>query len=228
MKLPSLLLTPLLSISGLIFLAGWICLVIASSQQTSAAAGFSAPTLFNQGNSYAREGKLGLAIASYERAKILDPTDPNITANLNWVREKAALPTPAEDWLENLVGWASPNTWAWMGCGGLILIGTSFLAQIAFSRTRLWTFGGLIVGFAFITLCLVNAYTTELKSSEYVVVTPNAKAYVAPATNAESSFNLNAGQQVNRNGQYQDFILIADSDGHTGWVKQSEIIPILP
>lgn len=41
---------------------------------------------FNLGNTYARSGQLGQAVACYLRAKALDPADKDIASNLAWVR----------------------------------------------------------------------------------------------------------------------------------------------
>ncbi len=51
-------------------------------QQPQAPAGYSAAALYNLANAYARAGKPGLAVLNYERAKLLDPQDPDIDANL--------------------------------------------------------------------------------------------------------------------------------------------------
>jgi hypothetical protein len=54
--------------------------------------GYSAPALYNLANAYARQGKPGLAVLNYKRAKLLDPNDPDIDANLRQVRQSAGLP----------------------------------------------------------------------------------------------------------------------------------------
>src|SRR5271154_658018 len=54
--------------------------------------GYSASALYNLANSFARAGKPGLAVLNYERARLLDPKDPDIEANLRHVREASAQP----------------------------------------------------------------------------------------------------------------------------------------
>ena len=48
-----------------------------------AQAGYSAATLYNYANAFARAGKPGFAVLNYERARLLDPSDPDIDANLD-------------------------------------------------------------------------------------------------------------------------------------------------
>ncbi len=50
---------------------------------------YSADRLYNLANSYARAGKPGLAVLSYERAALLAPADQDINANLAYVRAAA-------------------------------------------------------------------------------------------------------------------------------------------
>src|SRR6202161_2860169 len=50
---------------------------------------YSADGLYNLANSYARAGKPGLAVLNYERAALLAPDDPDINANLAYVRTAA-------------------------------------------------------------------------------------------------------------------------------------------
>src|SRR5271170_4000942 len=63
-------------------LALWAAQACAQSSQPA----YSADGLYNLANSYARAGKPGLAVLSYERAALLAPDDPDINANLAYVR----------------------------------------------------------------------------------------------------------------------------------------------
>ena len=80
-------------------LSGMRCLALAFALALSAAApshaasapeGYSAPALYNLGNAYARTGKPGLAVLNYERARLLDPSDPDLETNLRHVRDRQA------------------------------------------------------------------------------------------------------------------------------------------
>jgi tetratricopeptide (TPR) repeat protein len=46
----------------------------------------SAPLVFNLGNAYARAGDRGRALLNYERARRLAPADPDVAANMAYVR----------------------------------------------------------------------------------------------------------------------------------------------
>src|ERR1700722_1594208 len=76
--------------------------------------GYSAAGLYNLANSYARAGKPGMAILNYERASLLAPGDPDIQANLRFVRASAHLPAEMPDALDRIARIASPFWMSWL------------------------------------------------------------------------------------------------------------------
>jgi len=220
---------PLVLILGIAFIGVLVC--FASFRSLQAGAGtenYSAPALFNQANAYARDGKTGLAIASYERAQLLAPGDPNISSNLQWVREKAGLPAPFEGWLDRAVSWASPNTMACLGCLGLILIGAGILGIVSRSQGRPLMSVAIMVGTVLLALSITNAVIIWQKSDEAVVITPDAPARISPTTLGETAFRLPSGELTTLHGHYHDFVLVDDAAGHSGWVRQSDLASLIP
>src|SRR5580692_3330165 len=99
-------------------------------------AGYSAPSLYNLANSFARAGKPGLAVLNYERARLLDPKDPDIDANLRRVRESSGLPTEPVRVLDRLARIFSPSIVSLTCVLGLLIAGVSMLARAAFPARR--------------------------------------------------------------------------------------------
>jgi hypothetical protein len=62
-------------------------------------------------------------VLNYERAKLLDPNDPDIEANLNHVREAAGLPPESRSQFERISGIAGPQMLACLGVLGLLIAG---------------------------------------------------------------------------------------------------------
>ena len=60
-------------------------------QAVLAESGYSAPVLFDLGNSYYREGNFPQAILAYQRARWLSPNDPEVTANLQLAQKQAGI-----------------------------------------------------------------------------------------------------------------------------------------
>jgi tetratricopeptide (TPR) repeat protein len=190
--------------------------------------GYSAPILFNQGNAAAQQGKTGQAIADYERARLLAPGNADIAANLEYVREHAGLTAASSTWLDLATSFASPNTMALLGWMGLVLTGAGILSARSFSQFRSGFYLAMLTGISLLTLSVLNVTTTWQKYNEAVVLSSDTAARISPVTNGETSFKLKPGEMVTIDGHYNDFALVKNSAGHSGWVAQTNITPLIP
>jgi len=100
-----------------------------AAKQKAAHPRYSADELYDLGNSYARAGKAGLAVLNYERAALLAPDDPDIRANLEYVRTAAHVPGQPRSRLAWIAEAANPAVAAWMGVLGLASVGVGMVAE---------------------------------------------------------------------------------------------------
>jgi len=213
----------LIAISTLVLAAS-----LASLRAGTGTVSYSAPTLFNQGNVAAQQGKTGEAIVNYERAQLLAPGNADIAANLQWVRDHASLTAPSASWLERATSWASPNTMALLGWMGLVLTGAGLLSARSFSQFRFGSRLAAFAGICLLTLSALSAASAWQKYHEAVVISADAPARISPVTNGETAFKLRPGEIVNIQGRYNEFTLIQNSTGYSGWVAQNDITPVIP
>ena len=149
-------------------------------------AGYSAPRLFNLANAYARDGRPGMAVLNYERARLLAPNDPDIRANLRFVRTTATLPPITGTWFERQASkLASPNALFWFGCAGVLMVGVSLLLSRQYPRRRLALGACTAAGFALMAVTLCNALAIWPMMSE--AVTPNCTVPKISAPTAAAS-----------------------------------------
>src|SRR5580692_5177570 len=80
---------------------------------------YSADGLYNLANSYARAGQPGLAVLNYERAALLAPNDPDINANLEYVRSIAQVTTTPPSRWTRVAQAMNPTLAAWIGVLGI-------------------------------------------------------------------------------------------------------------
>src|ERR1700731_2808627 len=99
-------------------------------------AGYSAPSLYNLANSFARAGKPGLAVLNYERASLLAPDDADVNANLEYVRASARVPTEPRTRFARIAQAANPTLAAWIGVLGIAFVGMGLLARELAPRFR--------------------------------------------------------------------------------------------
>src|SRR3981189_1961517 len=119
--------------------------------------GYSAAGLYNLGNSYARQGKPGMAVLNYKRANLLSPNDPDIDANLSYVRASSHLPAPSRSTFDSAARIASPIALSWIGVIGLMIVGGSALAAQLSSRHSWLRRSTLLLGISMISLTVWNA-----------------------------------------------------------------------
>jgi tetratricopeptide (TPR) repeat protein len=184
--------------------------------------GYSAPVLFNLGNAFYRDGQFGAAILNFERAQVLEPGDSEIAANLLQTRQKAGVAAPALNEVERAARDLTPNTLAWTGSLALMAICLAIGAAQVFPR---FLYAKVIVVMAAGTMLAVAA-AFAIRWPEFdraIVITANAPARIAPASDAAQSFALKAGEAVTLAKSYGQFILAQTPDGRSGWVDGNEL-----
>jgi hypothetical protein len=189
---------------------------------------YSANGLYNLGNSYARAGKPGLAVLSYERAALLAPDDPDINANLAYVRAAAHVSIKPQNRIARLVQATSPTSAAWLGVLGIAFVGMGLVARRAVPRF-VWIPGGaILLGVALIALTASNAMLLWPRMHEAVVLIDQTPARVSPAPMADTAFVLREAQSVTIRAQHEDFILIRTRGGLSGWVAGANLGAVVP
>jgi hypothetical protein len=189
--------------------------------------GYSAAALYDLANAYARGAKPGLAILNYERARLLDPNDPDIEANLRHVRQIAGLPQETRNRFERVARTADPTLVSWLAVLGLSIAGLSILA-----RHRHPGHGRKLGAAAFVGICLIaatvcNAVVLWPAMHEAVVTVRSAPVRVSPVTIEDAQFALTEGQIVTVRAQHDDFILVQTREGRTGWVPSTGLARIV-
>ena len=189
---------------------------------------YSADGLYNLANSYARSGKLGLAVLSYERAALLAPDDPDINANLAYVRASAHVPMKPRNLFSRLGQATSPSSAAWLGVLGLALVGIGLVARRVAPRF-LWIPGsGILLGVALIALAASNAMLLWPRMHEAVVLIDQTPARVTPAPMGDTAFVLREADSVTMTAEHEDFILIRTGSGLSGWVARANLGAVVP
>jgi hypothetical protein len=196
--------------------------------QAQAQASYSASALYNLANAYARSGKPGLAVLNYERARLLDPTDPDIDANLRHVRETAGLPPESRNVLDRVARIASPQILSWMGIMGFVIAGSGVLARRMYPRHRGKLLLATITGICLLSMSIAGGVALWPIVHEGVVVAHTAPVRVSPVTIEEPLFVLPEATLVRMSAEHDGFILVQTLAGRTGWVPSASLAPVVP
>jgi hypothetical protein len=206
------------------------CLLLGAARVHSEAepVGYSAAGLYNLANSYARAGKPGMAILNYERASLLAPGDPDIQANLRYVRAAAHLPAETPDILDRVARIASPFWMSWLGVLGLVIMGAgAVIAQLS-SRHRFARGAATLLGATMVGLTLCSALALGSRLHEGVVIAAATPVRVSPVPMGDPLFSLPEGEKVKITAEHEGFALIETRAGRAGWISHSNLAPLVP
>jgi len=190
-------------------------------------ASLSANALYNLGNAYARANQPALAILNYERARLLAPDDPDIAANLRFVRAAANQPSPAPTRLARAVAVLPPTLTAWLGVVGVLCLGGALIAGKSTSRTGLRR-SSVVVGIALLGWTGVSAVVFWPAVHAAVVVTDAAPVRVSPVPMGDPLFTLPMAETVEVTAAHEDYVLIRTRAGKAGWAARANVVPVVP
>ncbi|MBS0418453.1 MAG: tetratricopeptide repeat protein [Proteobacteria bacterium] len=189
---------------------------------------YSADTLYNLGNSYARAGKPGLAILNYKRAALLAPNDPDINANLDYVRATANVTSEPQTRFTRVAQLVNPTQAAWLGVLGIALLGAALLTSKVTSRYRGLRATGILVGIGLASLTACNAALLWPRMREAVILINQTPARVSPVPMGDTAFQLSEAETVTIAAEHEDFMLIRTRTGRTGWVARANLAAVVP
>jgi hypothetical protein len=212
------------AILGLLLGAG----AVAESTAGDTPAGYSAAGLYNLGNAYARQGKWGMAALNYERASLLSPNDPDIEANLNYVRASAHLPASARSRFDRIARTVTPFAASWIGIIGLMIISICMVAAVISPGYRWMRRMGALLGIAMVCLTVCNGVSLWPTLHEGIVISGAAPARVSPVPMGDSLFTIPEAQSVKIAAEHEEFLLVETAKGRTGWVSRANVAPVVP
>jgi hypothetical protein len=195
--------------------------------QTQAHAGYSAAALYNLANSFARAGKPGLAALNYERARLLDPNDPDIEANLRHVREAAGLPPDSRSRFQRLAEFADPRFLAWMGILGLSITGLAAWARVGSKAHRRKLIAAMLAGICLLGVSIANGVALWPVIHEAVVIAASTPVRVSPVTEEEPLFVLPEAAIVEVRAEHDGFVLVQTQSDRSGWVQDANLLRIV-
>src|SRR5262249_4865783 len=193
---------------------------------TSAQAGVSAPELFNQANAAQREGRFGPAILGYERARLLSPSESSIEQNLRVAREKAGVNAPTIRVWQRPAHWLGFDEWALLGSSALIAGCALFFGMRYVPHRAVSWIGASCAATLFLAATAIGLRWNEFDRA--VIQNAQAKVHIAPAGNAQSTFELKVGETVTAQREYGDFVLVRTLDQRSGWVHKNDVDRVIP
>lgn len=197
--------------------------------------GFSSAYLYyNIGNCYFRLHNIAKAILYYERAQLLNPSDIDISHNLQFANTMVSdkineLPEPFYvTWYNSYTHIYSANVWAWLSILAFIislsLIYFNFLtSQILTARI----FKTLSMIFFFIFVLSVfpafSSYHNQVAHDKAIIMTDAVEVKSSPDDSGTILFVIHEGTKVKISDKFDEWVEIRLADGNTGWIKLKDL-----
>jgi tetratricopeptide (TPR) repeat protein len=157
----------------------------------------NATVLFNKGNALYRLGRIGAAVAAYQRALYERPRDPDVQANIRLVQQQVGALAAEPDARARFFGHLSQREWRDLGTVAYWLAaGLGALYALARARPGLKRAAQVAL-----TVALLSAggwwhWQHFVRQPEAIVGQPNVKALFAPMPGALVHFALPEGSRV--------------------------------
>ncbi len=186
---------------------------------------------YNLANAEFKLGRLGESILHFQRARLLDPTDEDIAANLELVQshcidqvETPELPGPLA-WIVALQNHLGPDNQAAIGLAGLWLLGM-LVAFFSLRRGGWGPVAGWITVAAVVLLLLIAGswYMTveRVDRQELAVVLVEAVDVLAgPGENNATLFTVHEGLTVEIRARREEWLQVSLPTGLNGWLPRS-------
>ncbi len=189
---------------------------------------------FNLGNAYFRQQQYHLAILNYERAKLLDPSDPDVDYNLklanSFIVDKFDTVPKffLVQWWEALRDSLNSSGWAVVS---LIFVWGAFVSFTIFllSKSVSWKKVALPIGvfllILFVGTSLVTAsrYSFETSSKQAIILAASCYVKSSPEMNSKDLFIVHQGTKVEILDRIGDWLKVKFPNGNIGWLEIKDL-----
>lgn len=192
----------------------------------------SAALFYNTGNCFFKMGELGYAVLYYLKARRLAPTDDDIEANLDFVRQ--FMPTrlegvevnPLVEFLNLLVDPFTLNRLAWIASLAFIIFILFLAAVVHFHMGGL---GVRLIGYLLFVAMVITLgmatykFRNDVLTEKGVIIATESSIYSAPAADSDVEFVGTYGLTFEVLGAADEYRLVVFENKRRGWIKKDDI-----
>lgn len=194
----------------------------------------SAALQHNLGNALFKSGRLGPAILAYERALRLEPKDPDVRSNLDYLRTLTAdridpAPSPlAALGIAYLLDLTSPDEDAAILLASWLLAGAACGVALAAGSARLRKaalYGAAALAFPVLASGTALAAKTYMAATrvDAVVLAPEVNVLSGAAEGSPTLFTIHEGLRLRLHGRSGDWVQVSLENGLAGWIPASAV-----
>lgn len=192
----------------------------------------SSDLYYNLGNAYFRQNNLGHAILYYEKARKINPTDPDILANIKFTRLNIVDRTPEPrrsvfgTILWHLHAMLSLNIQMWVLFFFILFLSLSFtLALFASHNARLWLAytSALCICISCLLGTSIGIKIYQAEKMIYAIVLEKSVDAKNQPNGTKVRFTVHAGTKFRIRKTVDSWSLVSLPNGVGGWVENNSI-----
>ena len=187
---------------------------------------------YNLGNAYFKLDRKGKALAAYERAKRLIPTDEDLFANMNFITSllEEAQPEEKLPWqarvftgMRNILppgGWFILTAFLYFGVAGLL---AAAILRRSFRKTGM-SIAAVVALVLLASFIFLQSSVSAVHHSRYgIVIVPEAEVRYSPSYSGAVAFKLHEGTRAQLVRQQDEWAQIRLTQDKNGWVEANAI-----
>ena len=192
--------------------------------------GVNATLYMNLGNCWLKRDEVAKAILCYERAYLIDPSDPDIRFNLELARTKTVdKVNPVNQlfivvWFKKLLAVLDVNGWAVLTVVlfaiTILLAGVLLFSKKSGIRKISFSFSAFFLLLSILSFIFATTQMGNLKERDTaIIMSPSVTVKSTPSSGGTDLFIIHEGRKVNiLDSSMKEWVEIRLEDGNTGWV----------
>ena len=192
--------------------------------------GVNATLYMNLGNCWLKRDEIAKAILYYERAYLLDPSDPDVRFNLELARTKTVDKVSAVNqlfitvWFKKLLAVLDVNEWAVMTiilfALTILLVGVLLFSKKSGMRKISFSFSVFFLLLSILSFIFATTQMGNLKERDTaIIMSPSVTVKSTPTSAGTDLFIIHEGRKVKiLDSSMKEWVEIRLEDGNTGWV----------
>ena len=195
--------------------------------------GVNATLYMNLGNCWLKRDEIAKAILYYERAYLIDPSDPDVRFNLELARTKTVdKVNPVNQlfivvWFKKLLAVLDVNGWAVLTvilfALTVLLVGVLLFSKKSGIRKISFSFSIFFLLLSILSFIFATTQMGNLKERDTaIIMSPSVTVKSTPTSAGTDLFIIHEGRKVKiLDSSMKEWVEIRLEDGNTGWIPVS-------
>jgi tetratricopeptide (TPR) repeat protein len=181
---------------------------------------------FNLGNAFFKSAQLGRAIAAYRDAARITPRDPDVRANLEFVRGRVQNPTLSPSHWQRSLTALTLNEWAIL-TAAVLWLWLALLVAVQLRPALKQPLRALVWFGAAATLalggCLAASWSSD-SAKTAIVIARDAVTHNGPLDEAPTGATVHDGAELDVLDTKNDWLQVRVDNQRVGWLKREQVV----